>query len=759
MKRTLLPIVCLLAVLATGQAQCFDFTDLTGPNVICQHGSFINPFMYTGVATDRHTVITEQGTDPYTGNQLTLLPPGENAVVKLGNLYDGGEAQAITYTFTVDPNYAVLLVNFAVVLQDPHHYPDLQPHFVMRVLDANGHQVSGCTEYDVRANADIPGFIPLNDIRWRPWTEVGFDLSEYAGQQVSLQFVTYGCAYEAHFGYAYFTAHCIGPNLTGECDGDSITFTAPPGFEHYEWTNGDTTSISTYPLNGTTSVSCQITSAIGCVFTLGASLTADDLPAEGATFYDTICEGDSYHDHLFDLPPQNLAGTQVVRNTFFNTANCSGNDIVNTLYLTVVRQYTDYFDYACQGEDYNRYGFEYTDLQPGIITDTTFTVGNSGCDTLYYILHLTVSTNAAQTIVLQGSTITCEYESTTYLVSTSSVSALHWSLPEGVSSLSELDAPGITLCFTEQADNPSTISVSTDNGCHNNTAQLTVWHYPQYHSFVQDTICAGSAYDINGFHLSVQNSPGVHVFTNNYTTVHGCDSVEVLQLVVNNAPVFTLSAEPTEICTGESTSIVAEGDPDSSVPLPPIPHPIVPGDILCTDGSIVKPSMWPCGKTALGVVFYVDASLEHGWAVHLEEQGVGLAWGPSVNLSNTNYGSARAAIYDTNGYTNTLTMRNNSLDYIAGAVDFDNGWYIPAMGQLRMLFSEEYAINATMQLLGGTILYPSVSMFSVQIWSSSEVDNYFAWYMGGGGRVNNQHKNYMNADVLARMRVRSIRNF
>ena len=99
------------------------------------------------------------------------------------------------------------------------------------------------------------------------------------------------------------------------------------------------------------------------------------------------------------------------------------------------------------------------------------------------------------------------------------------------------------------------------------------------------------------------------------------------------------------------------------------------------------------------------------------------------------------------------------MDYIAGAVDFDNGWYIPAMGQLRMLFSEEYAINATMQLLGGTVLFPSLTTLGALIWSSSELDNNFAWYMDGGGRVNNQHKNYLNANFLARMRVRSIRNF
>ena len=165
MKRSLFITVCLLAVLAAGRAQCPDFTDLNGPNVTCQYGDFYNPFMHTGVVGGRHTVITWQDTDPYTGNLLPLLPPGENAVVKLGNHFIGAEAEAITYQFTVDPDQSVLLVKFAVVLQDPGHALDDQPRFVMRLLDENGQQISGCAEYDVRASADIPGFHSLNDIR------------------------------------------------------------------------------------------------------------------------------------------------------------------------------------------------------------------------------------------------------------------------------------------------------------------------------------------------------------------------------------------------------------------------------------------------------------------------------------------------------------------------------------------------------------------------------------------------------------------
>ena len=121
----ILPLFLIVAVAAS--AQCPTFTNLTGSGVTCQYGDFQNPFQYTGIASGRHTVITQQGSDPYTGHQLPFLPPGESAVVKLGNEQVGKQAEAITYQFTVNPDYAILLLKFAVVLEDPGHPAPAQP--------------------------------------------------------------------------------------------------------------------------------------------------------------------------------------------------------------------------------------------------------------------------------------------------------------------------------------------------------------------------------------------------------------------------------------------------------------------------------------------------------------------------------------------------------------------------------------------------------------------------------------------------------
>ena len=51
------------------------------------------------------------------------------------------------------------------------------------------------------------------------------------------------------------------------------------------------------------------------------------------------------------------------------------------------------------------------------------------------------------------------------------------------------------------------------------------------------------------------------------------------------------------------------------------------GDILCTDGSTVSLDEYAAsGRTAEGIVFYVDKSGEHGWAVNLHTDAVDTDW-------------------------------------------------------------------------------------------------------------------------------------
>lgn len=162
------------------------------------------------------------------------------------------------------------------------------------------------------------------------------------------------------------------------------------------------------------------------------------------------------------------------------------------------------------------------------------------------------------------------------------------------------------------------------------------------------------------------------------------------------------------------------------------------GDILCTDGSTVsREAFLSSGKTAKGIVFYVDDTYQHGWALHLTYQGAKL-WSPENHdiPGLQNYRQFRDAINDFDGYENTRKIRaagNASLYPAAWAVDFANGWYLPAAGQIRYLYGYIPEINRSLETVGGEIINLSSDWW---LWASTECDSEDAWdinYQGAEG--------------------------
>lgn len=246
-------------------------------------------------------------------------------------------------------------------------------------------------------------------------------------------------------------------------------------------------------------------------------------------------------------------------------------------------------------------------------------------------------------------------------------------------------------------------------------------------------------------------------YTRTYTTAEGCDSVVTLHLTVVLQPEVEVFSHQDTICAGEYVILEASVSNHVHYPIVAI------GDILCTDGSIEKPSDWPVlGKSAMGVVFYVDSTNEHGWAMHLQDQSDNIQWSSYATDvgSLTNYSEARSAIYDLDGYTNTLRIRNNGVANTfpaAWIVDFENGWYLPAMGQLRLLGASVMTLNSTLLVVGGMPIYIDSTPY---YWSSTESDGVFAWSWLAGGAVAVTQKNVSTAPGdYPHVSVRSIRNF
>lgn len=130
-----------------------------------------------------------------------------------------------------------------------------------------------------------------------------------------------------------------------------------------------------------------------------------------------------------------------------------------------------------------------------------------------------------------------------------------------------------------------------------------------------------------------------------------------------------------------------------------------------------------------GIVFFVHAD-GSGWAVALHDEENKLPWSPTeVDVpALPNYSStfAQALLADTSGYTNTQQIRNfygPGNQYAAGAVDFEHGWYLPAIGQLAMIYAQLPLLQTALITSGGTPLTTEGTFFDIyglSYWSSTE---------------------------------------
>ena len=201
----------------------------------------------------RHTVCWDKtAKDPNTNGLLNIVPQGAIAAVRLGNWQVNGEAEAVSYKYTVDSALSILLLRYAIVLEDPNHETDAQPRFVLEILDQNDQLIDPtCGHINFAAHAGAVGWQTVGagsgQVTFKDWSTIGLNLENYVGQQITIRLTTYDCSYSGHFGYAYFTLDCAGATLqTTSCgENTSLTAEAPDGF-NYLWTdeNGNTLGTS-----------------------------------------------------------------------------------------------------------------------------------------------------------------------------------------------------------------------------------------------------------------------------------------------------------------------------------------------------------------------------------------------------------------------------------------------------------------------------------------------------------------------------------
>lgn len=228
---------------------CPDLANLNGDYVRAYYGNTSNPYKNIGLADGRHLVCTDTSErDPRTDNQLRTVYPGMSSSVRLGNNLVGSGAEALSYSLHIDTTYyALFLMHYAVVLQNPDHSYEAQPRFKFEILDSANQIIDpACGAADYHASSSL-GWNSYYGTLWKDWTTVGYDLTPYHGQDVTLRFTTYDCTEGGHFGYAYFSSECRLKVAEAQycASADSNVMTAPDGFYYLWYYDDPTDTVST----------------------------------------------------------------------------------------------------------------------------------------------------------------------------------------------------------------------------------------------------------------------------------------------------------------------------------------------------------------------------------------------------------------------------------------------------------------------------------------------------------------------------------
>ena len=566
-------------------ASCIDFSTLSSPNILCQYGTFSNPYSHTGIVdngpnvqSSRHTIIVNQGTDPRTNNQLNLLPPCENYSVRLGNWATGAQAESITYNFYVDTTEgSILLLKYAAVLQDPNHTATEQPRFKFELLNSNNQLVDPvCGAADYIANPALGWNIGTSSsVIWKDWTNVGTDLSAYHGQNIRIRLTTYDCEQSGHYGYAYFHLNCKKKNISVESCGntDYNTYSAPSGFS-YEWyyqsnpnhiiSTGQSVTIP----QGNDNLFCKVSSLNNpdCFFTLWTSVTprypvadfaATNVPCSYQYTFDNqsvvsssdtmvvptgeTCDG-AYWDFGDGYVSNELAPTHefpgpgtypVTLVAKINHGKCT--DTLTTL-LTVAEYIIDGTHYDTTVCDSYTWGGQ-TYVQTG--TYVKHFTGANGCDSTV-TLHLTVnnsathtfSATACDTFVWAGQTYTQSGSYTRHFQTVHGCdSAVTLNLTIHNSAIHNFNA---TACdsytwngqtYTQSGD--YTRHFQTIHGC-DSTVTLHLTIHNSATSEFNESVCVNYQWNQQTY-----NQTGD--YTQHFQTVHGCDSTVTLHLTIRDA--------------------------------------------------------------------------------------------------------------------------------------------------------------------------------------------------------------------------------
>jgi len=255
----------------------------------------------------------------------------------------------------------------------------------------------------------------------------------------------------------------------------------------------------------------------GCDSVVHLQLTINDSVV--TRFAASICLGDRYTLNGFSVQPT-AAGVFEYKNIRKSSTGCDSTAILT---LTVNQVYnTTYYDEVCEGEHYQKYGFNTIVTANGTrLTHNYNTQRPSGCDSIVTVV-LTVRPKSVSPVI---NDYICREEGVY------NKNGFRVVLPAGLNSIMVKD----TLRNAYGCDSISTLHLTIYDG--KDTAIIA-------------SACEGERYATYGFDTTIY-VPGVYHFKHSLKTVHGCDSNITLTLTVK--PVYT-SYESVDICQGDSVN-------------------------------------------------------------------------------------------------------------------------------------------------------------------------------------------------------------
>ena len=252
-----------------------SYSQICPPNIDFETGTFANWTCYTGNVSaagatntifltpsggpvpNQHTMYSAPTAElDYYGGFPVMCPNGSGKSIRLGNNTGGGQAEGISYEFTIPAgqNIYSLIYHYAVVFQDPNHEIYQQPRLEIEVKNVTDNVILDCSSFTfIPFGSILPGFFlspnaqDTTSVWCKDWSAVSINLDNNAGKTIRLFFKTGDCTFTRHFGYAYIdvNSECSSEFVGATyCPDDAfINVTAPFGYQNYTWFNNNFTQI------------------------------------------------------------------------------------------------------------------------------------------------------------------------------------------------------------------------------------------------------------------------------------------------------------------------------------------------------------------------------------------------------------------------------------------------------------------------------------------------------------------------------------